>query len=79
MCRVPHMNLKMPAIPSKWQFSVIMKFLVDLGNAQWVDGSGVDEQQEAFDLYEHLVSPNQKDDGEPDSYVGKPDAAGVAR
>ena len=56
-----------------------MKFLVDLGNAQWVDGSGFDEQQEAFDLYEHLVSPNQKDDGEPDSYVGKPDAAGVAR
>ena len=78
MGQVPHMNLNMPAIPSQWQFSEIMKFFIDLGNAQWVDASGVDEQQDAFDLYEHLVSPTKQDDVEPDSYVGKPDAAGVA-
>ena len=73
------MKLKMPAIPSQWQFSEIMKLFIDLGNAQWVDGSGVGEQQDALDLFEHLVSPTKKDDGEQDSYVGKPDVAGLGR
>ena len=56
-----------------------MKLFIDLGNAQWVDGSGVGEQQDALDLFEHLVSPTKKDDGEQDSYVGKPDVAGLGR
>ena len=54
------MKLKMPAIPSQWQFSEIMKLFIDLANAQWVDGSGVGEQQDALDLFEHLsVQPKK--------------------
>ena len=38
------MSLKMVVIPSQWHFSAMMKFLIDLGNAQWIDGSGIDEK-----------------------------------
>ena len=72
------MSLKMVVIPSQWHFSAIMKFLIDLGNAQWIDGSGIDEQQEAFDMYEHLIRTTKADDVEPDSSVGKPEAERAA-
>ena len=56
----------------------MIKFLIDLGNAQWIDGSGIDEKQEAFDIYEHLISTTKADDAEPDSSVGKPDTERAA-
>ena len=58
------MSLKMVVIPSQRHFSAMMKFLIDLGNAQWIDGSGIDEKQEAFDIYEHLISTTKADDAE---------------
>ena len=64
----------MLTFPSQWHFSEIKKFLIDIGNAQWVESSGIDEHQEAFELYEHLISPTKPDDAKPDSNVEKPDA-----
>jgi hypothetical protein len=64
----------MLTFPSQWHFSEIKKFLIDIGNAQWVESSGIDEHQEAFELYEHLITPTKSDDVKPDSNVGKPDA-----
>ena len=49
----------MLTFPPQLNFSAIKKFLIDIGNAQWVDGSGVDEYQEAFELYEHLDKPSK--------------------
>ena len=71
--------LKMLSFPSQWHFSEIKKLIIEIGNAQWVDGYGLDGDQEAFEFYEHLIHSNKANDGksdsyDPDSYVGKPDA-----
>lgn len=62
----------MLSFPSQWHFSGIKKLLIDIGNAQWVDSSGIDEHQEAFEFYEHLISPTQTEGVKPDSNVGQP-------
>ena len=64
----------MLAFLSQWHFSEIKKLLINIGNAQWVDSSGIDEHKEAFEFHEHLISPTQEDDVKPVSNVGKPDA-----
>ena len=58
--------LTMITFPPQLHFSAIKKFLIDIGNAQWVDGSGVDEYQEAFELYEHLHKPSKFKAVKPD-------------
>ena len=63
----------MLAFPSQWHFSEIKKLLIDIGNAQWVDSSGIDEHQEAFEFYEHLISPSKTDGVKPDSNVVQPE------
>ena len=60
----------MIAFPNQWHASKIKKFLVDIGNAQWVD-SGIDNNQDAFELYEHLINRTKDNDGTPDSSVCK--------
>ena len=64
----------MLAFLSQWHFSEIKKLLINIGNAQWVDSSGIDEHKEAFEFHEHLISPTQEDGVKPVSNVGKPDA-----
>ena len=64
----------MLAFPSQWNLSEIKKFLIDIGNAQWVDDSGIDKDQDVFELYEHIISPTKAEDVKADSYVGMPDA-----
>ena len=56
----------MLTFPPQLHFSAIKKFLIDIGNAQWVDGSGVDESQEVFELYEHLHRPTKSKVAKPD-------------
>ena len=56
----------MIAFPNQWHASKIKKFLVDIGNAQWVD-SGIDTNQDAFELYEHLINRTKDKDRTPDS------------
>ena len=63
----------MLSFPSQWHFSEIKKLLIDIGNAQWVDSSGIDEHQEAFEFYEHLISPTQTEGVKSDSNVGQPE------